>query len=109
LCLKEISRPRKGGKVSDLKYGAAKSQKLEKNQWALTEFLASSLEAFSFDDAAAAQRRGALRHDLKKVGKPLGAMDMLIAVHTLSARTTLVTNNVNEFRQIQALPLENWA
>jgi tRNA(fMet)-specific endonuclease VapC len=34
---------------------------------------------------------------------------MLIAGHALSLGATLVTNNVDEFRRVEGLQIENWA
>ena len=36
------------------------------------------------------------------------AMDLLIAVHTLTLGATLVTDNVTEFRRVSNLKVENW-
>ena len=99
VCLSSIT-------FAELEYGVEKSQRPEQNRWALTEFLAP-LDILPFDDAAA-RRYGALRHHLEKVGKPIGAMDMLIGAHALSLGIALVTNNVDEFRRIENLSIENW-
>jgi tRNA(fMet)-specific endonuclease VapC len=41
--------------------------------------------------------------------KKIGQADLLIAAITLANRATLVTRNVKDFRQVPALPVENWA
>ena len=99
VCLSSIT-------FAELEYGVEKSQRPEQNRWALTEFLAP-LDILPFDDAAA-RRYGALRHHSEKIGKPIGAMDMLIGAHALSLGIALVTNNVDEFRRIENLSIENW-
>jgi tRNA(fMet)-specific endonuclease VapC len=48
-----------------------------------------------------------LRH-YKKL-KKIGQADLLIAAITLANRATLVTRNLKDFRQVQGLPVENWA
>lgn len=93
--------------VAELEYGVAKSSRPEQNRWALTEFLAP-LEIIPFD-LAAAQQYGLLRGALEKVGKPIGAMDMLIAAHALSTRAAVATNNAAEYRRVPGLRVENWA
>ena len=100
VCLSSIT-------LAELEYGVEKSQRVGQNQLALIEFLAP-LDILPFDDSAA-RKYGALRHHLEKTGKPMGAMDMLIASHALSLGITLVTNNAREFRHAQGLTVENWA
>jgi len=78
----------------------------EKNRLALEEFLLP-LEILPFDDRAALQY-GIIRSELKIKGKIIGAMDMLIASHTIANNLTLVTNNEREFRRISNLKIENW-
>ena len=92
--------------VSELEYGVAKSSKPQQNRDALDAFLAP-LEILPFNGEAA-HRYGQIRAYLEKEGKLIGAMDMLIAAHALSASITLVTNNTKEFGRIPGLRLENW-
>lgn len=93
--------------VAELEYGVCKSQQQEQNRNALMQFLVP-LEVIEFDQAAATIY-GSVRSDLESLGLVIGSMDMLIAAHALSLRTTLVSNNVREFSRISNLPLENWA
>ena len=92
--------------VSELIYGAYKSQFVEKNLKAIEHFL------IPFDvaeyDYKAALAYGKLRASLEKKGQPIGSLDMLIAAHALSLDMTLVTNNIKEFKRIEGLNLENW-
>ena len=92
--------------ASELEYGVAKSSKPQQNRDALDAFLAP-LEILPFNGEAA-HRYGQIRAYLEKEGKLIGAMDMLIAAHALSASITLVTNNTKEFGRIPGLRLENW-
>jgi tRNA(fMet)-specific endonuclease VapC len=46
---------------------------------------------------------------LRSAGTPIGCNDLWIACHALSEGMTLVTNNMDEFRRIEGLNLENWA
>lgn len=50
-----------------------------------------------------------LRATLERVGKPLGAMDMLIAAHALAEDSAIITNNAREFHRIPGLALQEWA
>jgi len=49
-----------------------------------------------------------IRTDLENQGTPIGGNDLLIAVHALSLKLTVVTNNVREFSRISNLKVENW-
>lgn len=93
--------------LSELYYGAAKSQRVQKNREALSEFLIP-LEIVDFDERAA-NVYGNIRAELEKIGKPIGGMDILIASHALSIDVTLVTNNVKEFRRIKKLRVVDWS
>ena len=59
-------------------------------------------------DDSARQAYGTLCVDLARRGETIGPYDMLIAVHALSLRTTLVTNNERGFRRVKGLRVENW-
>lgn len=92
--------------LAELMYGAAKSRHPQRNKEALAEFTAP-FEVASFDTGAA-DSYGRLRTALEKHGRPIGAMDLLIAAHALSLGVTLVTNNVGEFGRVPGLRVENW-
>jgi len=92
--------------LAELEYGIAKSCLPEQNRDALSSFLAP-LEIAEFGNDAATCY-GILRARLKKQGKPIGAMDILIAAHALSLPATLVTNNTREFNRVPGLALEDW-
>ena len=49
-----------------------------------------------------------MRAHLERRGRPIGAMDTLIAAHALSLGATLVSNNVREFKRVPRLRCENW-
>jgi len=92
--------------LAELRYGAAKSQHVQKNQQALVEFTLP-LEIADFDEKAA-EAYGTIRAALEKSGKPIGSMDMLIGGHALSLGVPLITNNTREFRQIKDLKVVDW-
>ena len=60
-------------------------------------------------DERAAEAYGKVRAALEAQGKPIGALDTLIAAHALSLEATLVTNNTREFSPVPDLGLANWA
>jgi tRNA(fMet)-specific endonuclease VapC len=92
--------------VAELEYGAYKSQRIEQNRAALSQFL-MPLEILPFDEAST-QLYGENRARLERQGTIIGAMDLLIAAQAKSYDLTLVTNNINEFSRIPGLKLQNW-
>jgi len=92
--------------VSELYYGAYKSEHVEKNLLALEHFL------YPFDivdyDFKASIEYGKVRAALEKKGEIIGGLDMMIAAHARSIDAILVTNNTKEFARVQGLRTENW-
>ena len=93
--------------VSELWYGVAKSKYQRENRQALEQFLLPLVVADFDEDAAAIY--GEIRAKLEQAGKPIGAMDMLIAAHAVSLGLVLVSNNEQEFLRVPELIVENWA
>lgn len=92
--------------LSELRFGVAKSQHIQKNNEALDDFILP-LEIADFDEKAA-KAYGEVRAALEKTGNLIGSMDMLIGAHALSLGATLVTNNTKEFKRIKGLKLIDW-
>jgi tRNA(fMet)-specific endonuclease VapC len=92
--------------LAELEYGVQKSQAQQKNKPALEEFLLP-LVVIPFDKVAASYY-GDLRASLERQGTPIGPLDLMIAAHALSLKTTLVTHNVREFARVAQLKIENW-
>ena len=93
--------------LAELQYGASKSSQPKRNHEALQQFV-SPLRVADFDRRASAVY-GDLRPKLERRGRPIGAMDLLIAAHALSLDVPLVTNNEKEFGRVAGLVVENWA
>lgn len=91
----------------ELEYGARRSDRSNELLVVVESFLANA-EVLPFDFAAARQA-AIVRAALTASGRPIGQYDMLIAGHALSLGATLVTNNVDEFRRVDGLRVENWA
>lgn len=92
--------------VSELYYGAYKSEHTEKNLLALEYFL-KPFDIIEYDLNASIEY-GSIRASLEKSGKVIGGLDMMIAAHARSLDMTLVTNNVKEFDRIENLVIDNW-
>jgi len=72
----------------------------------LEQFL-SMIKVLPWDESAG--REYAILHTLlKKSGKMIGNMDLLIASHAKSLNMILATNNVREFERIDGLQITNW-
>ena len=56
----------------------------------------------------AADRYGEIASYLHKTGKPIGAMDTMIAAHARAADLTVVTHNVRHFKRVEGLRVEDW-
>jgi tRNA(fMet)-specific endonuclease VapC len=59
-------------------------------------------------DRAVEKPYGDLRAVLERQGRPIGALDTIIAAHALALRAVLVTNNAREFRRVRGLRCEDW-
>ena len=92
----------------ELWYGVAKSSRWEANARALRAFLAFPVEIMPFDghDAEAA---GEVRASLETAGTPIGAYDLLIAVHAVRRNAILITANTAEFSRVPGLQWEDWS
>ena len=93
--------------MAELGYGVEKSQRPAQNRRALRQFFISLVIA-DFDERAA-EAYGKVRATLEAQGKPIGALDTLIAAHALSLEATLVTKDTREFSRVPDLGLVNWA
>jgi tRNA(fMet)-specific endonuclease VapC len=92
--------------VSELYYGAYKSQYSEKNLLALEHFL-QPFNIVEYDLKASIEY-GQIRATLEKQGNIIGGLDMQIAAHARSLDMTLITNNNREFIKVDNLVIDNW-
>ncbi len=92
--------------VAELRYGADKSARKRRNHGKL-DVLTAEIQCVDFDLEAAAAF-GRVRAALEATGTPIGPYDMMIGAHALALGCTLVTDNVEEFRRIDGLVIENW-
>ncbi|KYC37321.1 twitching motility protein PilT [Scytonema hofmannii PCC 7110] len=92
--------------LSELYQGIYCSQQLEKNRKSLVEL--SELLPIEPFDLNAAIEFGKIQSELKRIGKPTGEIDALIASVARSRQDILVTNNIKDFENIPNLQLENW-
>jgi tRNA(fMet)-specific endonuclease VapC len=91
--------------AAELRYGAARrgSARLLSQ----VEAVLSTIDVLAFDLPADAEY-GRIRAELEAEGRPIGPTDLFIAAHACSMGATLVTHNVDEFRRVRGLQVENW-
>lgn len=93
--------------ISEIVYGAEKSQRPEYHLQQLEEILLPAVNVVGFD-VKAAYVCGRVRGQLEKQGTPLHLADLEIAAIAIANDFTLVTNNVRHFSRIPQLKYENW-
>jgi tRNA(fMet)-specific endonuclease VapC len=91
--------------VAEIRYGLEKLPPGSRLQ-ALVENTHNTLEILPWSEACA-RVYGRLRADLERNGKPLAAMDLLIASHALSEGCALVTAD-QAFANVADTHLEPW-
>jgi tRNA(fMet)-specific endonuclease VapC len=91
--------------AAELRYGCAK--KASNRLLKAVEDLLGEIEVLPFDIPADVAY-GAIRSKLESAGKPIGANDLLIAAHACAIDATIVTANVDEFKRVPGLKVENW-
>jgi tRNA(fMet)-specific endonuclease VapC len=93
--------------VSELEYGARKSDRYEDESAAVAKILAP-FEIYDYDAVRCGPHYGHIRQELEQAGHTIGAMDLLIAAHALALDATLVTNNLAHFRRVPGLKVADW-
>ena len=91
--------------LAELKFGVENSEKKDKNQKALDNFLTGvkvvpifhSLDLYSKEKAR-----------LRKAGTVIDDFDLLIGVTAVTQNLTMITNNMEHFKRIKGIHLEDW-
>lgn len=91
---------------AELLRGVAKKPEAKRLAVAVKEFLLR-VDILPWDSDAA-EAYAILRTACENEGKPLGAMDMLIAAHSVAADTILITNDKAFYNVQHLLNLEDW-
>jgi tRNA(fMet)-specific endonuclease VapC len=89
----------------ELRYGVAKKGNARLS--ARLDDALARLDVLDFE-APADVAYASVRAKLEKIGRPIGANDLLIAAHALALGCTMVTDNEGEFGRIEGLACENW-
>jgi tRNA(fMet)-specific endonuclease VapC len=91
--------------TAELRYGAARKGSARLS--AQLDAVLRGLNILAFEPPTDAVY-GELRAGLERIGKPIGANDMLIAAQALALHHTVVTDNEREFSRVEGLTVENW-
>ncbi len=91
--------------LAELKFGVENSEKKEKNQKALDNFLVgvTVIPIFHAIDLYAKEKAR-----LRKVGINIDDFDLLIGATSVTNNLIMVTNNVGHFRHIKGIRIEDW-
>lgn len=92
--------------LMELIYGAEASAAVERNLRDIEGF-AARLDVLRYDNEAAAHT-GQLRAELRKIGRPIGPYDEMIAGHARSRGLVVVTHNIKQFEHVPGIRLTNW-
>jgi tRNA(fMet)-specific endonuclease VapC len=92
----------------ELRYGAAKSARPERNAQRIADFLLGPIEVLPFEPADA-EEAGEIRAALERAGTPIGPYDVLVAAQARRRDALLVTANEREFARVPRLKFEDWA
>lgn len=90
----------------ELFYGAYKSIKRDKNLAVINELKTKIKTLHTVSGVPSIY--GKLKAELESKGQPLDDADLLIASIALSNDATLITNNIEHFKKINGLKIENW-
>ncbi|MBI4640503.1 MAG: type II toxin-antitoxin system VapC family toxin [Candidatus Tectomicrobia bacterium] len=94
--------------VGELYFGAYNSARVEENLARVRAFLSEPGPVVLPIDDAAAEYFGRFKAMLRRAGKPIGDVDLLIAAVAVSRGLKVVTNNTDHFGRITNISLENW-
>ena len=90
---------------AELLFGIAKRPEARTLRAAVDELLAA-IDVLPWTSTTA-RRYGVLRAELERRGRPLGALDLMIAAHAVERDMMLVTND-RAFDAVPGLRLEDW-
>lgn len=91
--------------IAELKFGAEKSQKVERNRLVVSTFISQMniLPIFNSLDFYAQEK-----NRLQRQGTPIDEFDLLIGATALANDLVLVTNNTKHFKRLTDIQIEDW-
>ena len=91
--------------AAELRCGSARSG--SKRLMKAVEDLLGEFDVTPLDVPADAEY-GLIRSELEATGTRIGGNDMLIAAHARATGAVILTGNVDEFKRVRDLEVENW-
>lgn len=92
----------------ELRYGAMKSARPERNVRRIADFLVGPIAVLPFEPGDA-EEAGDIRAAVERAGASIGPYDLLIAAQARRRGALLVTANTREFARVPGLDIEDWA
>jgi tRNA(fMet)-specific endonuclease VapC len=92
----------------ELRYGAMKSARPERNVRRIADFLVGPIAVLPFEPGDA-EEAGDIRAAVERAGTSIGPYDLLIAAQARRRGALLVTANTREFARVPGLDIEDWA
>jgi len=92
--------------IAELDFGAKASQNSARNLAKLNQFI-ELVQIVPFD-LASARMLGTIKSRLRKIGKPTGEVDAMIAAVAMVHKAELVTGNIRHFQNIEGLKISSW-
>jgi tRNA(fMet)-specific endonuclease VapC len=93
--------------LAELWYGVENSSSRERNAQKLRRVL-PELILWPFTEAGA-EEYGRIAAELRRIGRPIGKIDMFIAAIALTLGKTSVVSSDNDLAAVPGLTVENWA
>ncbi len=94
--------------LGELYFGAYNSVRVEANLVRISAFLSAPGPTVLLVDDTAADYFGRFKAELRRAGRPIGDIDLLIAGVAASRGLKVITNNSEHFERIPNISLENW-
>jgi tRNA(fMet)-specific endonuclease VapC len=94
--------------VGELHFGAYHSTRVEANVTRVRVFFTPPTPQVLLLDEPAVEQFGRFKALLRREGRPIGDIDLLIAGIAMHHEVTVVTNNTAHFDRLPDLRLENW-
>lgn len=91
----------------EIEYGLQLKPSLVKKIAPQLEAIYQKIKTLDFSSSEATTT-AKIRKELKKIGKPIGFYDLLIAGTAMTHELILVTSNTEEFSRVKGLKIENW-
>ena len=92
----------------ELRYGAMKSARPERNVRRIADFLVGPIAVLPFEPGDA-EEAGDIRAAVERAGTSIGPYDLLIAAQARRRGALLVTANTREFARVPGLEIEDCA